>query len=64
VKGGIYDGWMRIESIAHLKKVKEPGKKVALTGTLPLYYVHVYEYTSQTKGALKSRHLLFADEVR
>ena len=64
VKGGIYDGWMRIESIAHLKKVKAPGKKVALTRTLPLYYVHVYEYTGQTKGALKSRHLLFADEVR
>jgi len=64
VKGGVYDGWLRIESLAHLKEVKEPGKKVTLTGTVPLYYVHVYEYKGETKGALKSRHLLFADGVR
>jgi hypothetical protein len=64
VKGAIYDGWMRVESIAHLKQVMEPGKKVALTGTLPSHYVHVYEYEGVTKGALKSRHLLFDDGVR
>ena len=64
VKGGIYDGWLRVESIAHLKKWMEPGKKVALVGTMPLYYVHVYEYTGGTKGELKSKHLLFADGVR
>ena len=64
VKGGIYDGWLRVESIAHLKQWMEPGKKVALVGTMPLYYVHVYEYTGGTKGALKSKHLLFADGVR
>ena len=64
VKGGIYDGWLRIESVAHLKGSTERGKKVALSGNLPLYYVHVYEYNGQTKGALKSRHLLFADGVR
>lgn len=64
VKGGIYDGWLRIESIAHLKKVMEPGKKVQLVGAVPLYYLHVYEYKGVTKGALKSRHLLFADGVR
>jgi hypothetical protein len=64
VKGAIYDGWLRVESIAHLKEVKEPGKMVALTGTVPLYYVNVYEYVGLTKGALKSRHLLFDDEVR
>ena len=64
VKGGIYDGWMRVESVAHLKKWMEPGKKVALVGIVPLYYVHVYEYKGETKGALKSKHLLFADGVR
>jgi hypothetical protein len=64
VKGGIYDGWLRIESIAHLKKVMEPGKKVKLAGNLPLYYVHVYEYEGVNKGALKSRHLLFDGGVR
>jgi len=64
VKGGIYDGWLRVESIAHLKQWMEPGKKVALVGTMPLYYVHVYEYTGGTKGELKSKHLLFADGVR
>jgi hypothetical protein len=64
VKGGIYDGWLRVESIAHLKEWREPGKKVALVGILPLYYVQVYEYEGEIKGALKSRHLLFADEVR
>jgi len=64
VKGGIYDGWLRIESIANLKEWMEPGKKVALAGTLPLYYVNVYEYTGVTKGALKSKHLLFADGVK
>jgi hypothetical protein len=64
VKDGIYDGWLQVESIAHLKEVMEPGKKVALTGTVPLYYVHVYEFNGVTKGALKSRHLLFADGVR
>ena len=61
VKGGIYDGWLRVESIAHLKEWMEPGKKVALVGILPLYYVQVYEYKGETKGALKSKHLLFAD---
>jgi len=64
VKGGIYDGWLRIESVAHLKGLMEPGKKVALVGNVPLYYVHVYEYKGETKGALKSKHLLFADGVR
>lgn len=64
VKGAIYDGWMRLESIAHLKEVIEPGKKVELKGTLPSHYVHVYEYEGVTKGALKSRHLLFDDGVR
>ena len=64
VKGGIYDGWLRVESVAHLKESMEPGKKVALVGTVPLYYVHVYEYKGVTKGALKSRHLLFTDDVR
>ncbi len=65
VKGGIYDGWLRVESIAHLKEWMEPGKKVALSGTVPQYYVNVYDYQGVTKGALKSRHLLFADgEVR
>jgi hypothetical protein len=42
----------------------EPGKKIELTGILPMYYVNVYEYKGETKGALKSRHLLFADGVR
>ena len=64
VKGGIYDGWLRIESMATLKEWKEPGKKVALSGILPLYYVNVYEYKGETKGALKSKHLLFPDGVR
>ena len=64
VEGGIYDGWMRVESIAHLKEWMEPGKKVALVGIVPLYYVHDYEYKGETKGALKSKHLLFADGVR
>lgn len=64
VKGGIYDGWLRIESIAHLKEWIEPGKKVALVGVVPLFYVHVYEYKGETKGALQSKHLLFADRVR
>lgn len=64
VNGGIYDGWLRVESIAHLKKVMEPGKKVALVGTVPSHYVNVYEYKGVTKGALKSRHLLFDDGVR
>lgn len=64
VKGGIYDGWMRVESVAHLKQIMEPGKKVALAGSVPLYYVHVYEYEGGTKGALQSGHLLFADGVR
>jgi hypothetical protein len=64
VKGGIYDGWLRVESIAHLKECMEPGKKVTLVGIVPLYYVHVYEYKGETKGALKSKHLLFADGVR
>ncbi|MFO7669782.1 MAG: hypothetical protein R6W31_09000 [Bacteroidales bacterium] len=64
VKGGIYDGWLRVESISDLKKSMEPGKMVALAGILPLYYVHVYEYEGETKGALISKHLLFADGVR
>lgn len=64
VKDAIYDGWLRVESIAHLKESMERGKKVALVGNVPLYYVHVYEYQGVTKGALKSRHLLFADGVR
>ncbi len=64
VRGGIYDGWLRIESIAHLREVMEPGKKVELRGNLPSHYVHVYEYEGVTKGALESRHLLFDDEVR
>ena len=64
VKGAIYDGWLSIASIANLKEAMEPGKKVALAGSLPLYYVNVYEYKGETKGALKSRHLLFADGVR
>ncbi|MDF1572787.1 MAG: hypothetical protein P1P82_14355 [Bacteroidales bacterium] len=64
VRGGVYDGWLQIESIAHLKESMERGKKVTLTGNVPLYYVHVYEYKGVTKGALKSRHLLFADSVR
>jgi len=64
VKGGIYDGWLRVESIDHLKQWMEPGKKVALVGIVPLHYVHVYEYKGETKGALKSKHLLFADGVR
>ncbi|MFC2080087.1 hypothetical protein ACFLRQ_01290 [Bacteroidota bacterium] len=64
VKGGIYDGWLRVESIAHLLEWMEPAKKVAMVGIMPLYYVHVYEYKGETKGALKSRHLLFADGVR
>jgi hypothetical protein len=64
VKGGIYDGWLRIDSMAQLKEWMEPGKKVALVGILPLYYVNVYEYTGESKGALKSKHLLFADGVR
>jgi hypothetical protein len=64
VKGAVYDGWLRIESITHLKEVMEPGKKAVLTGTEPLYYVIVYDYKGVTKGALKSRHLLFADGVR
>ena len=64
VKGGIYDEWMLVESIAHLKKWMEPGKKVQLTGVVPLYYVHVYEYKGETKGTLKSTLLLFADGVR
>jgi hypothetical protein len=64
VKGGVYDGWLRVESIAHLKESMERGKKVTLVGNVPLYYVHVYEYKGETKGALNSRHLLFADGVR
>ncbi|MGC9341545.1 MAG: hypothetical protein ACP5E3_02500 [Bacteroidales bacterium] len=64
LKGGVYDGWLRVESVAQLKEWMEPGKKVALAGVLPLYYVNVYEYKGETKGALKSRHLLFADGVR
>jgi hypothetical protein len=64
VKGGIYDGWLSIESIAHLREWMEPGKKVALVGIVPLYYVHVYEYKGETKGALKSKHLLFADGLK
>lgn len=64
VKGGIYDGWLRVESIAHLKEIMEPGKKVTLAGTMPLYYVNVYDYKGESKGALKSRHLLFTDGVR
>ncbi len=64
VRGGTYDDWLEIMSIAELKAEMETGMAIALKGTMPSYYIDVYAYKGGKKGELLSRHLLFADGLR